>query len=101
VVVVVLALGYLLGPLFARWRPRWTKPFVAEFPSDVPELPKERRIEFSKGAIALTLLSVIGSAALIAELIPRPSSIPVILLLAGWVRLQFRNKTCRLLKFRR
>jgi hypothetical protein len=85
-IVVLLGLSYVLGPLFARRRPEWTKPFVIESPSDLPELPKTKRNRFSAWVIALVALSVVASAALVVELMPHPSSLSVILLLAGWVR---------------
>jgi hypothetical protein len=84
--VIILGLSYLLGPLFAPWRPEWTKSFVVEFPSDLSELPKVKRKGFSVWVITLVTLSVIASAALAVKLIPQPSSLSVILLLAGWVR---------------
>lgn len=84
--MVILSLGYLLGPYLVRWRPEWTKSFVVEFPSNVPELPRTKRARFSVWVIILVTLSVIASAALVVELIPRPASLSVVLLLAGWVR---------------
>lgn len=91
---MLLGLSYILGPLFATWRPEWTKSFVEEFPSDLPELPKLKKNAFSRWILTLVTLSVIASAALVVELIPNPASLSIISLLAGWVR--FENSTLHL-----
>lgn len=93
-ILVLLALGYVLGPLFAPWRPEWTKAFVVEFPSELPELPKPERKGFLEWTLTLVTLSIIASAALMVELISHPSNLSVVLLLAGWVCLTVRDRTC-------
>ncbi|KAE9974569.1 hypothetical protein BLS_003081 [Venturia inaequalis] len=84
-IIVLLGLGYLLAPLLAPWRPEWTKSFVVEFPSELPELPSPKRKRFSEWTITLITLSIIASAALTVELIPNSTNLSVILLLSGWV----------------
>ncbi|TLD32087.1 ABC transporter [Venturia nashicola] len=84
-IAALLGLGYILAPLLAPWRPEWTKSFVVEFPSELPELPKPKRNGFSEWTLTLVTLSIAASAALMVELIPNPSNLSVMLLLAGWI----------------
>lgn len=86
--VLLIALGHLLGPFFQQWRPKWTRPFLTEA-DDLPGVLSDVPLEASKKSIlwTLTLLafSAVGFAAETVQLFP-PHADPVSAVFsASWV----------------
>ncbi|QDS76977.1 hypothetical protein FKW77_005636 [Venturia effusa] len=93
--VVLLGLGYSLGPFLARWRPEWTRSFVVEYPSELSDLPRADRRGFSGWTLTLFALSIAATTALMLEFLPDPSSLSALLLLTGWVLVSAVNVSRR------
>lgn len=86
VIVLIIALNYLRGHVLPRWGPQWTKPFVVEHPPECSELPPEPAKRPKSGwAIALFLLSVVGFAAEIVQLLPPGLDVTAVILPVSWV----------------
>ncbi|KKA23808.1 Multidrug resistance-associated protein/mitoxantrone resistance protein [Rasamsonia emersonii CBS 393.64] len=86
VIVLIIAINYLHGHVFPRWGPQWTKPFVSEHPPECSELPPEPAKQPKSGwAISLFVLSVVGCAAEIVQLLPPGLDFTAVTLLVSWV----------------
>ncbi|KAI9925528.1 hypothetical protein MW887_005909 [Aspergillus wentii] len=98
-VILVVGIVYVLGPLFHRWRPEWTKQFISEEPSAYPELPPEKTKQRLGWIITLFALSIIGIAAEAVQLISPGLNPTSIILLSSWaatalVIVAKRPRTC-------
>ncbi|KAL1967002.1 hypothetical protein VTN77DRAFT_3526 [Rasamsonia byssochlamydoides] len=84
IIVLIVAINYLLGHFFPRWRPKWTRPFVSEQFPERSELPPEGAKQPSGWAISLFTLSVVGFTAEIVQLLPPGRDLIAAILLVSW-----------------
>ena len=87
VVISVIGFKYALGhPVFHRWFPAWTRPFVVEDKEDdVSEVPSPKWRWPNKRALLLLLFSVVGFLAALLRTVISPISISYVLMTVSWV----------------
>jgi hypothetical protein len=85
IIFVIITFSRLLGvsPLFKRLRPKWTKPFVDEYPTPKDE-PHSRSSLSLSWTIALFVLSVLAVAAQAVKFTFSEIQVHAILLLLSW-----------------
>lgn len=82
-IVLVIGISHVLGYYLQRWIPKWTASFVAEYPPDSPSLQgAKRRLGW---VLSLLIVSAIGLAAEVAQLVPPGLDSAAIILTISWV----------------
>ena len=85
IVIALIITGQVLGYSLARWRPKWTKPFVVERAEEYHESTPEGGKQRVGWVLCLLATSLIGFAAEIVQLAHNRSDIAAMLRLFSWV----------------
>ncbi|KAJ5138317.1 uncharacterized protein N7515_003165 [Penicillium bovifimosum] len=83
IIILLAALGHILGSYFKRWRPEWTIPFVSE-QHDTQELPLDRPKQSLQWTAALLVLSATGLLAETVQFVPPRIGASAFVLIVSW-----------------
>jgi len=83
-IILIIGLSHVLDYYLRSWRPKWTTPFVAEYPPDSPSSLQGAKQRLG-WALCLLAASAIGLAAQIVQLVPPGLDSAAIILTISWV----------------
>lgn len=89
--VVIFLIGivhvFSHGAYSRKWRPKWTKPFVPEYPPEDAVSPSPRPSKQRLGwVLSLLVVSVVGLVAQVVQLVVLEVDSTAVLLTISWVR---------------
>ncbi|KAJ6114370.1 hypothetical protein N7486_000148 [Penicillium sp. IBT 16267x] len=87
-IALLIALGHVTGPLFRRWSPQWTRPFISER-DDQPDIPSEGPKRSLQWTVALLAFSAIGLSGEIVQCFPPNVTLSSLVLVASWAAICF------------
>lgn len=86
IIAIIIGVAYTLDYYLYKLRPKWTKPFVPEYPPENVELPSSQGGKQRLGwVLSLLLISAVGLAAKLVQLIPPGLDSTHAILAASWV----------------
>lgn len=86
IIALIIGVVYVLDCFLYKWRPKWTKPFVPEYPPETVELPSSQGGKQRLGwVLSLLLISAVGLVAKLVQLIPPGFDSTHAILVISWV----------------
>lgn len=92
-IVLIIGFSHVLDYYLRRWRPKWTTPFVAEYPLDSRPSSLQGAKRRLGWALCLLAVSTIGLATQIAQLVPPGLDSAAIILTISWVSISAIDST--------